>query len=63
MPRPKLTDEERINKTHEDMLDGMIFLYRKAWEKDKNQYMKLKTAYEFLGDMLKQLGEKFNGKS
>jgi len=59
MPRPKITEEDRIEKAHEDMLNGMIFLYRKGWEKDKQQYMRLKTAYEFLADMLKQLDEKY----
>jgi len=59
MPRPKITEEDRIKKAHEDMLNGMMLLYRKGWEKDKNQYMRLKTAYEFLADMLKQLDEKY----
>lgn len=63
MPRPKLTPEDRIKKEHENMLNGMIFLYTRALENDKEQYMRLKTAYGFLADMLKQLDEKFNGKS
>tara|TARA_B100000674_G_scaffold470946_1_gene459292 strand:+ start:105 stop:296 length:192 start_codon:yes stop_codon:yes gene_type:complete len=63
MPRPKLTDEDRIKKAHENMLNGMMLLYTKALEKDKEQYMRLKIAYGFLADMLKQLDEKYNGKN
>lgn len=59
MPRPKLTPEDRITKAHEDMLNGMIFLYTCASENDKKQYMRLKTAHEFLTEMLKKLNEKY----
>ena len=41
------------------MLNGMIFLYTCASENDKKQYMRLKTAHEFLTEMLKKLNEKY----
>ena len=62
MPRPKLTDEDRIKKAHENMLNGMMFLYTKALEKDKDQYMRLKVAHGFLTDMLKELNGRYDEK-
>ncbi len=59
MPRPKLTFEDRVQKAHENMLNGMVFLYTCASHDDKEQYMRLKTAYGFLDEMLKNLDKKF----
>lgn len=44
------------------MLNGMMFLYTKALEKDKDQYMRLKVAHGFLTDMLKELNGKYDEK-
>lgn len=62
MPRPKLTFEDRVQKAHENMLNSMVFLYTCASHDDKEQYMRLKTAYGFLAEMLKNLDKKFEEK-
>ena len=46
----------------ENMLNGMMLLYSKALEKDKDQYMRLKVAHGFLTDMLKELNGKYDEK-
>ena len=62
MPRSKYNDEDHLKKAHENMLNGMMSLYTKALEKDKDQYMRLKVAHGFLADMLKELDGRYNEK-
>ena len=62
MPRPKLTYKDRCEKAHENMLNSMVFIYNCASHDDEEQYMRLKTAYGFLAEMLKNLDKKFENK-
>ena len=59
MPRRKLTSEQLEEKAHADMLNNMMKIYNQASHNNKKQYIRLKTAYGFLAEMLKMLDEKY----